>query len=1604
MALVCVAALDLEDCDTEDEAKLLDVQLLQTSLQFSSKIRNVMRLEEPSDSQDPQTSEEDTPAEDQSLLQTSLEVSLSSNGSSMLGAEGWRLRPNASCFVDGLLPISGTKPLLLQLGTVHELTNVMDKSVETSQMSLVLYFMDWAHIRPTLILTLYFCLYVFSIVSMHYHMTTAAKKAKDPKSDCSYSTLASLEDSCLEDEVFKRDPLGWLCVSWLNPMVARLGHSWNSAMSKCDPDDLARLTPPEFQAFKVGERFEELWKAEVAQFGDQASFVLVMMRLWTHRRIAWFQFLLFLHVVVGNLYQVFLIQHSLDYFFWLQRYVRENGQLPDMTAPILTSIVAFSFQPLLFAVLCSFEANLSIKFDQCTAGVATVLFQKTQRLPSASLGSDVKQIDDLKPGEQPMVSKKPNAMMVVNNDLIANFHGLVFTFAMSMNATVTVALLLILMAIKLRVATLFCLAVAIPALTLSLILSGAMGINMMQLQDVMDKRIYMIREIMKGIRIVKCYAWEAAMEEQIKKLRTRELTFLNLYFKLCSNFVALFNIFPRVLTAAGLYGFIRLYGRHDLASIFACLQILASLRQESSILSGGLQRLVTIRISAARIENFLHMEEAPVLAGISEPSWAEIWPKTSSAPRSFKLKGSFKWSREVGSPTVLHDLDLEVKPGELVAICGSVGSGKSTLLEAALGELYPVEAENAFLSRPFVCGYCAQVPHIAEGTIRENIIFGAPFDEARYWKAISASGLESDLKLLPGGDGAFIGARGISLSGGQKARVALARAAYNPKAELLLLDDPFGSVDAPTAAWILEELLCGPMVQNRARIVVLQPESERLHKFDRVYVISDGRIVTSGTPSEVAECEEFKHLQRSCAAEESVEVTPVGTQDGKEQRPAAIKSQPVPATTLRESEAEGRPTWDMTMKYAAIGKWRNLGNSMIFFSLVLFLYLLCDLSLANCTNALAIDPDVATGGYFSGYLFWLAMGTISLFIGWYFGAAFTLRISAKIHSDVIKRLLHAPIDRFFDKHPVGRIMNRLTMDMATIDLYLFMKISGSIMILFQTMVPLAYVHSIMPLSMTALSIPFYYVVATLYLRYQNTTVPLRYCFKTQSSRTQSYLSDVMTNTVVVRGFGEQKRLTAEYAVAIDCSLKADLTDDRLMKRWLCNRVNYLWTFYNSVAYIAGLYNCVWRGPGTLGIALTNLLLLESMIEPSLDMMAGALFELIALARVDEYTEVCQEQAMRRVEDTNIRNHSVRYLRKEQASLTMKVVGEEVQVFANGHQLLQSRDDGRALVLANRSDYMARFQELCSTCYDLSHVPSLHSIVAANDASGNAKAIAEELCKSARSFMTASSFAAPPQVVLEFQSNWLASGARLDVQELRAGYAEVPQDVLKGVTFSVEPCMKVGVVGTTGCGKSSMLLALLRIIEPRGGRIVINGIDTRDIGLATLRTALGLVPQEPMLFTGTLRHNLDPFKAYTDGRIKKAVNCCRLESFVKSLPLGLDHQVSDEGGNLSFGQRQLLCLARMVLRQPALLLLDEATSAIDPATQESVQDTINHAFPTSTMLAVAHRLETIMEFDQVVVLDAGRVAEEGPPKVVALKPDGIFKRMVDAKRDVVKEFY
>eukprot|EP00930_Biecheleria_cincta_P002638 TRINITY_DN103641_c0_g1_i1.p1 TRINITY_DN103641_c0_g1~~TRINITY_DN103641_c0_g1_i1.p1 ORF type:complete len:1660 (-),score=304.97 TRINITY_DN103641_c0_g1_i1:123-5102(-) len=1600
------------DASADEEAELVDVRLLQTSMQLAGHVR-----EKTTDISSVVEADGDTQLRDDGAGAQAQDSSrraanapdYSSNSFQGTVAPGdyvmWApaVTGNSTSFASQAMPLVAPRGLLLQMATIQELSQ-SDSSIEVERLPTTpmssFFAWDTGKLRAQGILLTYFLIYTFSISTMFYHMNYAQRQPQQPKIALSNSGRKLPSDTSIEDDTLMRAPLSWLCVSWLNPLMARLGSSTNSAIMKCTPEELPQIGTAKDQAILQVEQFEKLWQEEKDRVGEEkASFLRVIIKMWTMKSVVWICFLMAIHVVAGNLYQVTLIQRSLEYFYWLQGTVNmNNGELPEMSNSILISMICFTIMPFLDCVLCSLELRTLNVCDQQLCSVAVSLFRKTQRLPASSLSAG-----DGSGGEE-----KPNVMMTINNDLAGNFHGLIFCIASTMNAGITILLLVVLMAVKLRLATLCTLFVAIPSLLFSIVMSAAMGVSMMSLQGLTDKRVTAVREVLQGIRVVKSYAWEAAMESEIGNYRKKEMESLKAYYRLIGQFISLFTVFPRLLTLAGLWGYTYLYGSQDLATIFACLQILASLRNQCELLSSNVQALVNVGASSARIEKYLKLEEAPVLPGIRVPSWVQMWPKDSQAgvdcpASSFRLQGSFAWtSKNPERNIVLHDLNVQLQAGQMLAIVGAVGSGKSTFLEAALGELYPASQE-ASLSRPHICAYCPQVPHIAEGTLRDNILFGQAFDEQRYREVIAAASLENDLKVLPGGDEAFIGARGISLSGGQRARVALARAAYRSNAELLLIDDPFAAVDAPTGAALLQKLLLGPLLKSRTRLVVLQPEMERIAKFDHVIVLSEGRIVASGKPEEIVETDIFKTLQRVSQSELSEDAQ---EQDASPKRQGHVGSKELAEDSygvqiLRDTEGEGRPTWEMVRRYIGIGKWRNILSAFVLWSLCLFLYLLCDISLGNCTNALSIDRSIPTGPFFRGYLFWLLCGATVQMMGWSFGETFSLRISDRLHGSIIHRLLRAPIDRFFDRQPLGRIMNRMTSDMAAIDFHLFLKIAGTVMIIFQTAIPLMYIHTIMPWLVTVLALPFYYVIGILYMRYQNAIVPLRYCQLGVSSCIVSRLSDVMANSVVTRGFGEEARLTSDYAAGTDDAIKAVITETRLVKRWLMNRVNFLWTFYNVTIYVVGLYNSATLGAGTLGIVLTNLLLLQLMLEPNLDFMAGSMFELIALARVHEYSEVAQERAMRTTEDSELRNYTVTYLRGKQPVLSFRE-GQDGGVEVsnpNGVLLLRSTRDGRALALAEADSYgrLPLFQDLCPSCEVLGQVGRTHLVYAANDAVGDAKAIAQELCKPLKSFITACSYSTPPKVVLDLKSGWLAEGARVDVQNLSAGYGDIPQNVLKGVSFCVEPQMKAAIVGTTGCGKSSVLLALLRIIEPRGGRVVINSIDTRDIGLATLRSALGLVPQDPILFSGTIRHNLDPFKQYTDGRMKRAVKCAHLEAFINSLPLGLDHMVADEGNNLSFGQRQLLCLARMVLRQPALLLLDEATSAIDPRTQESVQDTINSAFPASTMLAVAHRLETIMQFDQVIVLDKGAVVESGPVKEIAVRSGGTFKGMLDAKK-------
>jgi len=215
------------------------------------------------------------------------------------------------------------------------------------------------------------------------------------------------------------------------------------------------------------------------------------------------------------------------------------------------------------------------------------------------------------------------------------------------------------------------------------------------------------------------------------------------------------------------------------------------------------------------------------------------------------------------------------------------------------------------------------------------------------------------------------------------------------------------------------------------------------------------------------------------------------------------------------------------------------------------------------------------------------------------------------------------------------------------------------------------------------------------------------------------------------------------------------------------------------------------------------------------------------------------------------------------------------------------------------------------------------------------------------------------------------------EDVRAGYADFPRDVLSHVTFNVPRRSKVAIFGQSGCGKSTMLLTIMRIVEPRGGRILLEGEDTQLIGLRTLRSAMAVVPQDPVLMQGTLRSNIDPFSHHSDTNLWRAIRLARLEEVINGLDGGLNCTIAACGSNLSFGQRQLVSFARILLKEPMLLMLDEATSAIDPRSQEAVLSTLLAWFPESTMLVVTHRLQTILMYDLGIIMDKGSVVECRP---------------------------
>ncbi|KZT57357.1 hypothetical protein CALCODRAFT_434214 [Calocera cornea HHB12733] len=839
-------------------------------------------------------------------------------------------------------------------------------------------------------------------------------------------------------------------------------------------------------------------------------------------------------------------------------------------------------------------------------------------------------------------------------------------------------------------------------------------------------------------------------------------------------------------------------------------------------------------------------------------------------------------------PFALTDIDLKVPRGSFIAIVGKVGSGKSSLLQALIGEMRRTRGHVVYGGST---AYVPQAAWIINATLRDNITFGQADDPDKFEAVCDACALAADLDMLPNGDMTEIGEKGINLSGGQKARVSLARATYS-EADIVLLDDPLSAVDAHVANHILENcLLRGPLA-NKTRILVTHALYVLPH-VDQILVVNDGKITESGTYEELLSngqafselIEEFGSQQQAKAPEEEEEeVKKVAKPGGaKEKGPKLMQEEDRETGQVATKvytewlQAAGTVLWAPgILAVIALGQAASVGNN-------LFLGFWTQNSFANFSQSGYMGLYAGLGALQALFAF-MDMSADNVYSLASIGASRTLYAKALI------TVFRAPV-WFYDTTPLGRIVNRLAKDVDVMDnqlaqsfyqlLTTFASVIGTVFLVFYTYAYLGIIF--IPL------LVLYWAASTFYRR---TSVETKRMDSILRSNLYAAYSETLTGLATVRAYREQQRFIDTTEHYIDVENRAYFMTITLQRRWLGMRLDFLG---NLLILGIGLFSVGFRNtvdPSKAGVVLSYTLSITQVFSQMVTQFAQTEQNMNAVERVEHYTKLDQEPEQTTPQD-------------------------------------------------------------------------------------------------------------PPPT-------WPSEG-NVSFKNVQMRYRDGLPLVLKGITFDVKPGEKVGIVGRTGAGKTSILQALFRMVEICGGEILVDGVNINKIGLSALRRQLAIIPQDALLFQGTLRTNLDPTASRTDAELMSALQRAWLlpqagqSDPIAEAKFNLDGAVTDEGANFSAGERQLVALCRALVKNSKIIVLDEATSSVDVATDSKIQMTIQQEFISSTLLCIAHRLNTIVYYDRVLVLDEGQVAEFDTPLNLFDNPSSIFRSMCEkaglSRRDI-----
>ncbi|KAK6917100.1 ABC transporter-like, ATP-binding domain [Dillenia turbinata] len=998
-----------------------------------------------------------------------------------------------------------------------------------------------------------------------------------------------------------------------------------------------------------------------------------------------------------------------------------------------------------------------------------------------------------------------------------------------------------------------------------------------------DKRIGLMNEILAAMDTVKCYAWEESFKSKVQSIRTEELSwFWRGQFLGASN-MFLLNSIPVVVTVVSFGVFTLLGGNLTPARAFTSLSLFAVLRFPLFMLPSIITQVVNANVSLKRLEELFMTEERILLPNP---------PLQPGLPAISIKNGYFSWDSNAEKPA-LSNINLDVPVGELVAIVGGTGEGKTSLISAMLGEIPPIGDASA-VTRGTVA-YVPQVSWIFNATVRDNILFGSPFEAARYEKAINVTALQHDLDLLPGGDLTEIGERGVNISGGQKQRVSMARAVYS-NSDVYIFDDPLSALDAHVGGQVFDKCI-NEELRGKTRVLVTN-QLHFLSRVDRIILVHEGTVKEEGTFEELSNNGPlFQILMENAGKmEEYNDEKEVNENMDKTSKPIAngVANEHQKHAGDRKPGKEGKSVLIKqeeretgVVSWKVLARYKNALGGLWVVLILLSCYILTEGLRVLSSTWLSLWTDASSPknygpGFYNLIYAVLSFGQVLVTLAnSYWLIISSLYAAKRLHDAMLNSILRAPMV-FFHTNPVGRIINRFAKDLGDIDRNVAVFVNmflGQVSQLLSTFVLIGIVSTMSLWAIMPLLVLFY----AAYLYYQSTAREVKRLDSISRSPVYAQFGEALNGLSTIRAYKAYDRMAIINGKSMDNNVRFTLVN-MSANRWLGIRLEILggimiWFTATFAVMQNGRAENQEAFASTMGLLLSYALNITGLLTGVLRLASLAENSLNSVERVGTYIELPSEAP--------------------------------------------------PVIESNR----------------------------------------------------------PPP-------GWPSSGA-IKFEDVYLRYRPELPPVLHGLSFLVSPSDKVGIVGRTGAGKSSMINTLFRMVELERGRILIDDCDIAKFGLTDLRKVLGIIPQAPVLFSGTVRFNLDPFNEHNDADLWEALERAHLKDVIRRNSMGLEAEVSEAGENFSVGQRQLLSLARALLRRSKILVLDEATAAVDVRTDALIQKTIREEFKSCTMLIIAHRLNTIIDCDRILLLDAGRVQEYDAPERLLLNEESAFSKMVQS---------